>query len=402
MIRNIYMYLGLLSFFIVQNVSADLSVRNNDFYKYIHTTHLPLDINFKKVDFYPQSISKFKEDVLLLDKTGNLYLIKDRFSIRRINHPPIENISKINLIKEGDNYVLPFHSVVVDSEYKNIYVSFEKYINHDVNHFAIASIGYDATHNKTIGNWKLVFESDHIYHRGKKISGVSAAGGKMYLSGENLYFSVGSFSTNSHLDETIDPQTLNAVKGKIYKFNLKTKNKEVFSIGHRNPQGMVITFDNIFYATEHGPEGGDELNIIKKDGNYGWPIKSFGTDYGFYSWIPPKKINNINFHNSRFIDPLFSWLPDIGISFVYQVRNFGKDWNKDLLIGGMRANSIFRLKILNGNVVYVEQIKVGKRIRDLTDINGKLFFITDEGFLGTITINKAKLLKDLIKKKWNV
>jgi glucose/arabinose dehydrogenase len=401
MINKIFSILIFFGIFYIPTLLAGMQGESEFSYKYIHSTYLPLDINLKKIDFYPLSICKIDSDILMLDKKGDLFLIKDNFFTERLNHPLIINISKTDLIKEGNSYSVPFHSVTYDPKRKEIYVSYERYISHNVNHFSIASIKYDSINHKTIGNWKIVYESKDINHQGKKISGVTAAGGKLYFKDETLFFSVGSYSTNNHIDESIDPQFHNAVKGKIYSLDLINQNIDIYSLGHRNPQGMVFTSDNVFYATEHGPEGGDELNIIIKGGNYGWPIRTFGTDYGYYSWIPPPNNHISDQSTPKFIEPVFSWLPDIGISFVNEIRSFNEKWDGDLLIGGMRAQSIFRLKILNGHVAYVEQIKIGKRVRDLVGVNRKLFFITDEGFIGTITVNKAKIFKDIIKKKWN-
>ena len=76
--------------------------------------------------------------------------------------------------------------------------------------------------------------------------------------------------------------------------------KEIFSKGHRNPQGLAQV-DGILFSTEHGPQGGDEINIIEKNKNYGWPIVSLGTRYGGKSF---------NYKlNEKFKSPVFLSLP---------------------------------------------------------------------------------------------
>ena len=80
------------------------------------------------------------------------------------------------------------------------------------------------------------------------------------------------------------PQNKNSLFGKIIKFNLKEKKITLISMGHRNPQGLIFDEDkNILISTEHGPRGGDEINIIKLEQNlipnYGWPIASYGEHY---------------------------------------------------------------------------------------------------------------------------
>tara|TARA_B100001179_G_scaffold67979_1_gene47531 strand:- start:77 stop:706 length:630 start_codon:yes stop_codon:yes gene_type:complete len=101
-------------------------------------------------------------------------------------------------------------------------------------------------------------------------------------------------------------------------------NLEIFTSGHRNPQGLTKIKDSIF-SVEHGPRGGDELNKIIKDNNYGWPAVSYGTQYVYDG---DGKAYDINHENNQFEEPLFALVPSVGISALNtcptKLKNFYK------------------------------------------------------------------------------
>ena len=92
--------------------------------------------------------------------------------------------------------------------------------------------------------------------------------------------------------------------GVILKLNIHDFSYNIFSFGHRNPQGLYIDKNKNIFSTEHGPEAGDEINLIEENKNYGWPLATFGTAYGHKKW-PPGSTNNT--HES-FEKPIFSAL----------------------------------------------------------------------------------------------
>jgi glucose/arabinose dehydrogenase len=126
--------------------------------------------------------------------------------------------------------------------------------------------------------------------------------------------------------------------GKILKIDLRTSTKSHVSIGHRNPQGLTITASGAMYATEHGPQGGDELNLIVPGKNYGWPIETYGAHYGKYDW--PVQTRNAK----AFERPVLAWVPSIGVSNLIELENFHPAWNGDLLVESLKAQSLFRLR----------------------------------------------------------
>ena len=162
--------------------------------------------------------------------------------------------------------------------------------------------------------------------------------------------------------------------------------REVFTRGHRNPQGLVVLADGGMYVTEHGPRGGDELNSLHKGSNYGWPFATFGTEYSSHAWpladSPPP---------TTFTEPVFAWVPSIGVSDIIEIRSdcFSM-WRGDLLIGSLRAMTLFRLRMRGERVVYVEPIPVQHRVRDLVELPNSCHLVlwTDDGKLLDVTATR--------------
>lgn len=180
-------------------------------------------------------------------------------------------------------------------------------------------------------------------------------------------------------------QDLNSYYGKILQFSLKDistpfgkfNKSHIFSIGHRNPQGLINLDDDI-YSVEHGPKGGDEINLVKSGQNYGWPLYSFGSKYADGSAYPA------NVGIKGFTAPIYTFIPSIGISNVvkcpYVLTNRYAP-AKCLLIGSLRANSVYVVLLNSSNrtVLSVEQINVGMRVREFYEgeLNNDLFITTD-------------------------
>ena len=152
---------------------------------------------------------------------------------------------------------------------------------------------------------------------------------------------------------------------------------DIYSIGHRNPQGLTFNSNkSILWLHEHGPQGGDELNIVLKGKNYGWPLITFGKEYG-----SGKKIG-LGTSKPGYQDPLKVWIPSIAPSgmIFYNGKMFPQFKNK-LIIGSLKFKRLHILTLKNNNVVnekiFLEN-KIG-RIRDLEEMSdGSIIIINDE------------------------
>lgn len=141
----------------------------------------------------------------------------------------------------------------------------------------------------------------------------------------------------------------------------------VWSYGHRTVQGLTSDPQTgEIWATEMGPRGGDEINLIQRGGNYGWPLYTEGLDYNA-EYISIGQDLGLDFEFSDTIPPVADFTPAPSLSnFVFHQGDQFPDWRNDLLVGSLRAQTLFRVRIDAGKVVESERLltKLG-RIRDV-------------------------------------
>lgn len=150
---------------------------------------------------------------------------------------------------------------------------------------------------------------------------------------------------------------------------------QVWSYGHRNLQSAALDTQGRLWTVEHGPRGGDELNLPLAGKNYGWPTITYGEDY---SGAP---IGAGITSQDGMEQPVYFWDPVIAPSgmVVYSGNLFG-EWRGDILIGGLVAQAVVHLKLEGDRVVSEERIGVGARVRDVTQgPDGAIYIVTDEG-----------------------
>jgi aldose sugar dehydrogenase len=153
----------------------------------------------------------------------------------------------------------------------------------------------------------------------------------------------------------------------------------VLTEGHRNPEGLMVAQDGSIWSTEHGPRGGDELNLIARGNHYGWPLATYGTEYDSNSWPLAEGRQD----HGPYEEPVYAWVPSEGISSLIEVT--GEQfpaWKGDFLVGALLGQALFRLRIRADRVIYSEPIRLNRRIRDLVeDEDGWVLIWTDEGDL---------------------
>ena len=195
---------------------------------------------------------------------------------------------------------------------------------------------------------QVLFEGTPVTDRGHHFGSKLAFDGKGHL-----YFGIGD--RGQHFDF---PQKLDNSNGKIHRINddgtIPTDNpfyntpgaiKSIYSYGHRNPQGTVVhPVTGDVWETEHGPMGGDELNLIKPGLNYGWPVISYGINYDGTILTELTEKEGME-------QPVLQWTPSIaacGMTFVTGDRF--KKWENNILVGSLRFDYIERV-VLNGHKV---------------------------------------------------
>jgi cytochrome c2 len=167
--------------------------------------------------------------------------------------------------------------------------------------------------------------------------------------------------------------------GKIWRIEPDTGAARIVSIGHRNPQGLVVAQNGRVWSSEHGPQGGDEINLIREGANYGWPLVTYGTSYGSTSW--PLDVDGFN--HRGFAEPALSFVPSVATSAIIEVTGlmFAR-WKGDLLLATLRTNRLYRLRPVGDRIVYSEAIFLGERLRDLAELpDGSIVAWVDRGVL---------------------
>lgn len=198
-----------------------------------------------------------------------------------------------------------------------------------------------------------------------------------------LYFSIGERGNRDQ-----NPQDIKRDCGKIYRLhddgsvpkdnpfvNSPNAKTAIFSYGHRNPQGMVKNpKTGSIWAHEHGPKGGDEINIISKGKNYGWPVISYGVNYSGTAFTEITEKEGME-------QPVFHWTPSIapsGMAFV--TSNKYPDWQDSNLVGSLKFQYLERLVFKNNKVVKREVLfKDLGRVRNVIQAPNGYIYVAIEG-----------------------
>lgn len=205
----------------------------------------------------------------------------------------------------------------------------------------------------------------------------------------SLFFSIGDFSLDrkNGLPSDFAPQSNTLPWGHILKLDLETLKTEMYSKGHRNTLGLSFMADGQLISSENGPRGGDELNIIMRGKNYGWPFESYGTYYGSRERFGiPADLDQ----NQRFDQPIYTFIPSVAPSSLFQSRTFNESWKGNITMGSLRAESLFNIKIDGRSIIYVEQIKIGHRIRDVIELRDAIYCLTDSASIIRIMASEKR------------
>lgn len=233
--------------------------------------------------------------------------------------------------------------------------------------------------NKTVSDVKTLFSaktnSDKREHFGSRL----------LFKDNTIFMTIGDRGKRKHA------QNLSYHNGKIIRLTMDGKpalgnpfeNKkdalpEIWSLGHRNPQGIDLDpVTGELYSIEFGPRGGDELNIIKKSANYGWPVITYGKEY----WGP--SIGDT--HKKGMEQPVIYWTPSISPSgMVFYNSDKYPPWKNSLFLAALGSQHLRRLEINKGKVTSEEILfsENKERVRHVRiSPDGWLYYSTDSGKL---------------------
>ena len=344
---------------IIKNINNDYNVKFLPKTQFLELTFKKKKINFpqpnnlneveenkKKYNWYKSFyLELIENNILVVDYLGKIY---------KINVKDIQNNKLKSLDAEKINSNLSVVRVLDTLIHEeNLYVSFIGLKNTCKNlNIAVAKI------NSKKLNFQNFFSSNECCEY--------ILGGRMQFYKHNSSDGL-LFTTSNHPNNLPDdkPQSENSIFGKILFIDFQNKKNIIFSKGHRVPQGLYAE-ENLILSTEHGPRGGDEINKIIFNKNYGWPISSYGEKYRTEE---TEKSQYLKYHSKLgFEEPVFAFVPSVGISEIIKLSNdFSDHFIDNFIVSTLNGRSLHRIKFDENynKVIFNEKIFIGYRIRDL-------------------------------------
>jgi glucose/arabinose dehydrogenase len=333
------------------------------------------------IDFY-------KDDIIVLSSRGVLAFKKNientKENFQQINNNINEFIGKDQFKKHR------WFSLKDIFIFNNkVFVSYTEEIKEDCWNTSViyGDINYEnIVFRKLFSPKECIHSNDNI----DKEFNAHQSGGKIISFDDNhILLTVGDYRSR-HL-----AQDIKSVNGKIIKVNINNGNFEIISMGHRNPQGLYFDKENNFILeTEHGPMGGDEINLIEvskinkdKIQNYGWAISSAGEHYVGKIEANKTKYEKYPLYKSHsehgFIEPLKSFVPSIGVSEIVKIGQ-----NKYVVSSMIDKSLNFFELNEQKQIINLNRVEVFERVRDLRFNNNQLFlFMEDTASIGVLNLN---------------
>lgn len=308
-------------------------------------------------------------DMLVTERPGQLRLVEND----KLHPDPIQGLPAIE--EKGQGGLL---DVVLHPDFEKnrwVYLSYAAPGTGGLS----THIGRGQLRGHALENWEKLFELRPRSRGGRHF------GSRMAFSPDgHLFVSIGDRGDQDRA------QLLNDAAGSVLRLKadgsipqdnpfVKTKNAlpQIYSYGHRNPQGMAIHPETgEIWTHEHGPQGGDEINILKAGTNYGWPVITYGCQYVICTKIGEGT------HKQGLEQPLHYWVPSIAPSgMAFYTGNRIPDWKGSLFVGSLKFHRLHRLVLKGDKVVEEEQLFEGEfgRIRDVRNgPDGYLYLLTDD------------------------
>jgi aldose sugar dehydrogenase len=312
-------------------------------------------------------------DLLVTEKPGRLRMITAAGQVGQ----PITGLPKVDARGQGGLLDVALSPGFAND--RTIYWSFsEPRANGNATSVAKGVLSAD---NKSLSQVKVIFQAKPTYNGDKHF------GSRLAFDSDGMLFV--TLGERSDLEIRPQAQQMNSHMGKILRIttdgkpapgnpfmNQQGAMPEIWTVGHRNVQAAAFDDQGRLWIVEHGPQGGDEVNLIEKGKNYGWPLVTFGEEY---SGDP---IPNAVTTKQGYVDPVYYWDPVIAPSGAqfYSGSAFPQ-WKGNLFVGSLKDKKLVRLQLENDRVTGEEHLLTDRnqRIRDVRQgPDGSLFIVTDE------------------------
>jgi glucose/arabinose dehydrogenase len=307
--------------------------------------------------------------MLVTERPGRLRLIAQG----KLQQQPLAGVPQVVARGQGGLLDVALHPKF--SENKLVYLTYSGAGEGGVN----TEVARAAYNNGRLENLQVIFKSQ------PKTSGNNHYGSKLLFHpdgtlfvtlGDRYTFMKEAQSTANHLGTIVRLNDDGSVpEGNPFAGNQRAK-PEIFSYGHRNVQGIALRpGTQTVWAHEHGPQGGDELNILKPGANYGWPAITYGVDYSGAIISDKKEAPGME-------QPVVYWVPSIAPSgMTFYSGDLFPQWKGDIFIGALTRTHLRRVKLNGDKVVEQEELlkELGERIRDVRQgPDGLIYLLTDD------------------------
>lgn len=338
-------------------------------------------------------LTTWGETLLLVDKEGTVWRFEDgRGLLPTAIETPEHGDEAYTALSQRAPYNQQVHKphqlryndiLFVDRpEFRGLLVSYNFFDEDEVcygNKVARLSIDRDVDGPEALGateaDWDILFSSEPCLSFRPSGTAMEAiqAGGRMALHPDGrLIYGSGDFAYDGLGAPDIGLMDPEVEYGKILAIDLTTGGHDILASGHRNVQGVAVDRDGEIWTIEHGVRGGDELNHIRNGENHGWPLESLGT---LYSGQPFPTDSGIGRHD-EFDRPAFAWLPSAGTSALTAIDGFHPAWDGGLVVGALSSalygRSLYHVRTDGETVVFVERIRLGRRVRYVEQFGQRL------------------------------
>lgn len=311
-------------------------------------------------------------DMLVTDKGGEIRIVREG----KLLEGAVEGVPKVFTRGQGGLFDLELHP-----DYENngwLYISYAAVADKKGENGGMTYIMRARLKDNKLVDQQIIFKGEPFTNSGVHF------GGRMEFDKEGyLFFSIGERG------EMKKAQSLETYNGKIYRIkddgsipvdnpfvNTPGAIKAAYTYGNRNPQGLAMHPETgEIWETEHGPMGGDELNIIRKGKNYGWPEITYGINYD-------GKIISKDTVKAGMEQPVIFWRPSIATSnLLFVTSDRYPSWKGNILVCGMKLQYVERLEIKNDKIVHQEKLLEGiGRVRTVSQgLDGFLYVAVEGG-----------------------
>ncbi|MFT6305100.1 MAG: cytochrome c2 [Halioglobus sp.] len=350
------------------------------------------------------ALASVRDELIVMNHEGSIFQVLD------------DSVARLG-IEAADSHFTEYEQAAKSDKYKSMYHRFNYFRYNDILAFdsessghlvisytewmpeeecygnAIAVLDYPlgtksiADVSATADDWEVVFRSQPclpLKTASAAIEGHMAGGRMDHLGGSTIVLGSGDYAWDGLYAPEILAQKIDNDYGKVISIDVISGEHEMVSYGHRNMQGVVVEKGSKkIWAVEHGPRGGDELNLVKQGVNYGWPLETLGTRYNKLPW---PDIEDYGRH-SKFQQPAYAWVPSVATSSLTQIDNFHSSWDGDLLVGSFKGGMAYRIRIQNEQVVFSEPVQlIEGRIRDIHQhTDGRIVVWSDNESISFVT-----------------